>query len=291
MILNYLKLLRVSSYVKNIAIFIPVVSTQILDFEIFKEGISIFIIFSFIASSIYIFNDLCDLKSDQEHPLKKERVLASGRISEKEAKKIMLISLIMPFLLLFLFYKSDYIFYCLLYVLLNIGYSLFLKKIFLIDIIFLTTFFVLRAQIGNALISYHASNWLIFFLFFFFFTLAIIKRLAEINYLGQNMIEKNRPYQFIHYNIIKLAGYISLIISIILIFYYLANVINIDVYKKKEFLFFLIPIYILWILYLFKCVKLKKITTDPVAFAFSDIISYFFLIIVLGILFYARGLI
>lgn len=290
MILDYLKLLRVSSYVKNIAIFIPIVSTQTLDFEILKEGISIFIIFSFIASSIYIFNDLCDLKSDQEHPVKKERVLASGRISKKEAKTIMLFSLIVPFLLL-LFYKSDYIFYCLLYVLLNIGYSLFLKKIFLIDIIFLTTFFVLRAQIGNALINYHASKWLILFLIFFFFTLAIIKRLAEINYLGQNTIEKNRPYTFMHYNIIKLTGYISLLISVFLIFYYLVNVINIDVYKKKEFLFLLIPIYLIWILYLFKSVELKKITIDPVAFAFSDIISYIFLLVVLGILFYARGFI
>ena len=84
-IFNYLKLMRVKHYIKNLLIFLPISFSGKLFFS-YKLFVSFFgfISFSLISSIVYIFNDYKDIEKDKKHPVKKYRPLASGVISKND---------------------------------------------------------------------------------------------------------------------------------------------------------------------------------------------------------------
>ena len=90
-----IKLLRPHQYIKNLFVFAPLFFTFTFTFEQIIDCIVVFILFSLIASSIYILNDYMDIEEDKQHPTKKFRPLASGEISKNSAK-ILFFSLSIP---------------------------------------------------------------------------------------------------------------------------------------------------------------------------------------------------
>ena len=76
----YINLLRPHQYIKNILVFIPMLSSHSFKLETLQTSVLAFISFCLVASSCYIFNDLQDLKADKAHPTKKKRPFASGKI-------------------------------------------------------------------------------------------------------------------------------------------------------------------------------------------------------------------
>ena len=130
--MEYLKLLRVKHYLKNFLVFLPAIfSGMFFNQNIFFKAIVLFLTFSFVASIVYIINDLRDVQSDKCHPIKKNRPLASGKVSKKASIISILILLILTFILLYfsgiLFEVSTLI--LLLYFFMNVGYSLGLKNV------------------------------------------------------------------------------------------------------------------------------------------------------------------
>ena len=86
---DILSLMRVSHYIKNFFIFLPLFFIQkIFEFELFYNTFLGFIAFSLCASSIYILNDIFDIKYDRRHPTKKDRPLASGKINLIESSNL-----------------------------------------------------------------------------------------------------------------------------------------------------------------------------------------------------------
>ena len=124
--LNYIKLFRCHQYIKNSFIFVSAFfSLTIIDN--YQVLIIVFILFSLLASSVYILNDIIDCKKDQQHPYKRLRPIAKGVISRKKA---MIISIILTIIVLLgAYYVSQKLFYLLLfYYGMNVMYSLGLKK-------------------------------------------------------------------------------------------------------------------------------------------------------------------
>ena len=86
MIKNILKLMRVKHYLKNILVFLPLVfSSQLFEANYFLNTFIGFISFCFISSSVYIINDIKDVNKDRLHKIKKNRPIASGKVSIKVA--------------------------------------------------------------------------------------------------------------------------------------------------------------------------------------------------------------
>lgn len=138
-----------------------------------------FILFSTLASSIYIFNDLMDVNEDRAHPTKKYRPLASGKVSPKSAK--MLILLLSLFSLGISFVLNTELFIVLLvYFVLNIAYSLKLKHIAILDIFIIATGFVLRLFAGSAVTDISLSMWIILMTFLLAIFLALAKRRDDV---------------------------------------------------------------------------------------------------------------
>jgi 4-hydroxybenzoate polyprenyltransferase len=179
MLMNILKLIRVTNWLKNVFVFVPLIFSE----NLFNTGylfntLLAVICFSIASSIVYVINDLVDISSDREHTLKKNRPLASGAISKNTASIIIAVMLIILIALLFNF-DNNFIYVILGYILLNIAYSLKLKSIVIVDILCIAAGFMLRIVGGAIAIDVYISKWLILTTLFLSLFLAVMKRKSE----------------------------------------------------------------------------------------------------------------
>jgi 4-hydroxybenzoate polyprenyltransferase len=181
MLLALFKNMRPKQWAKNLLIFGGLVFDRQLTYAPALERTVIgFVLFCLLSSSIYLINDLSDLESDRKHPKKKHRPLASGALPVPVARVavalFMGVALVGGYLLSPLFAIA-----CVAYVLLNIGYSFWLKHMPVIDVLVLSSFYVLRVWAGVSLIVVQRfSPWIYVFTTFLALFLGIGKRRTEI---------------------------------------------------------------------------------------------------------------
>ncbi len=182
---DYCKLIRIKHWLKNGLVFLPLFfSINLLNKGMLLNSILAFIVFSITSSIVYITNDLEDVEKDKKHPIKKDRPLASGRVSIKEAKIIRAIFLIL--LGGFLWIISDrvnsnaIILIPILYIVMNLAYSKVLKNIPIIDVVIIVLGFILRVVYGGIAVDVEVSKYLYLMIIFGSFFLAFGKRRNEI---------------------------------------------------------------------------------------------------------------
>jgi 4-hydroxybenzoate polyprenyltransferase len=143
-----------------------------------------FLTFCIISGVAYIINDIADVERDREHPKKRNRPIASGKLGVKEAA----ISAIILALgsLAASFYLNLFLgLIVLAYFLLNLSYSFCLKNIIIIDVFIIASGFVFRAIAGAAAIQVKISPWLVISTLFLALFLALSKRRAELTLLAK----------------------------------------------------------------------------------------------------------
>jgi 4-hydroxybenzoate polyprenyltransferase len=152
----------------------------LLDQSAFLHTLAGAILFSVVASAVYIINDIADLEADRNHPRKKLRPIASGQLS-LEIAWIVGIGLIVVALPAAFFLSPGFLVICSLYLILNLLYSIWLKHIPLIDVIVLASFYILRVTAGVTLIEVKRfSPWLYVVTTLFALFIGLGKRRAEI---------------------------------------------------------------------------------------------------------------
>lgn len=160
---NYIKLLRVKHWIKNMLVFIPMICARQVGLENLGKCLLAFLSFSLLSSAIYILNDLRDIEQDRLHPRKKNRPLASGKVSSAAAIVLMIsvfvLSLICNIVVCGKMMSLPLVFWC-AYFLINLGYSMGLKNVALMDITLLSAGFVLRVYYGAAVLDITVSSWL-----------------------------------------------------------------------------------------------------------------------------------
>ena len=174
---NFINLIRYKSYLKNLIIFLPLfLNYTSWSIPNFSKIVLPVIFFSFLASSIYIINDLTDLEIDKKHKSKKLRPLASGLIKSKTA---IFISLFLAIISLLFFFKfSDFKIFILgvLYFIINFFYFIFLKKIKYLDIFTVSSGFFIRVFIGSIITNLTISNFFISQIILFSLFILVCKR-------------------------------------------------------------------------------------------------------------------
>lgn len=156
-----LKLLRINHWTKNLLIFFPLIfNRSLLEQELFLQIVNGWCLFSILSSMIYIFNDIRDVENDKLHPIKCRRPLPSGQISIREAWMIFAFLLLMLAVLLIYRRNQNDVFYLLLYFVLNVGYSIGLKNIPLVDIVILSVGFFVRIFYGGRVSGIPISDWM-----------------------------------------------------------------------------------------------------------------------------------
>ncbi len=180
---------RPRQWLKNGFVFIPLVfSKKFFELSSLIPVLESFLAFSFVASFVYIINDLKDLDKDKLHPIKKNRPLASGSLSVAFGLKSAIV-----FLSLALFISAlveYYLFYLIIfYVLLQLAYTFILKKYIIIDALTVSFGFIVRLFAGGVAAEVSISSWLILFVIGLSLLLAFGKRRGERTVLSEKNID------------------------------------------------------------------------------------------------------
>lgn len=180
-----LRLLRVKHYIKNILIFIPFIFGTTLGLHKIENMFAAFFAFSFMASTIYILNDLRDVEKDKLHPVKKNRPIASGKVKKGAAIMMAMLLFAGSIILNFLANPTKASFIWLgIYFILNLLYSFKLKEIPIIDIAVLVAFYIIRVYYGAAVADVPVSSWLFLTIMSAAMFLAFSKRRNELKRRG-----------------------------------------------------------------------------------------------------------
>jgi len=183
---NILIELRISHWVKNGLVFLPLIfvskATELIYIE---KTLIAFFSFCFAASSVYVINDILDLENDKKHPRKKQRPIASGKISINLALIFASVLLITSIYLANLLSPSIVVI-LLAYLVLNLFYSKRLKHVPIVDIVLVSFFYIMRVIVGGVAIGVPISGWLFLTTFFVSLFLIIGKRRSEYLISEQN---------------------------------------------------------------------------------------------------------
>jgi 4-hydroxybenzoate polyprenyltransferase len=180
MLKNILISLRIKQWVKNVFIFAPMIfSLHLFQPAYIQRSLLAFFLFSLVTGGIYIFNDILDREKDKLHPVKQNRPIASGRLSATAAG-VTAAALLAGVLLLIARFNREFFLIAVLYVGLNILYTLFLKSVVIIDTMIIALGFVLRIMIGGAVNHVILYPWILVSTFLLAIFLALIKRRQEL---------------------------------------------------------------------------------------------------------------
>jgi 4-hydroxybenzoate polyprenyltransferase len=180
--------LRLHQWTKNLLVFAALIFSQNLGHgDMVGRTVLAFLAFCFLSSSVYIINDILDAERDRAHPVKRFRPIASGKLKPGIAFFGAILLLALAGLIAwrldggppFLKVLGGYF-------LLNLAYSLFLKKMVVADVIIIAFGFLLRVAAGGLIISVALSHWLIMCTFFVATMLACCKRRAELASAGDS---------------------------------------------------------------------------------------------------------
>ena len=239
---NYIKLMRLKHSIKNLLIFVPLLfSGNFLNLYNIKVTFIGFVVFTLIASSIYIINDIRDKDKDAKHPTKCKRPIASGKIPVKNAIIFCVILFIICAILVVASNMTSYsIILLLIYFVMNLCYSFGAKNVPLLDIVILVTGFVIRVLFGGSLLNIALSNWLILTIITISFYLSLGKRRNEIERNGSNSRKVLEYYSkdFLDKNMYML-------LSTAIVFYSLWTVDGNIVQRSNNLLIWTIPIVII----------------------------------------------
>ena len=232
---DIIKLLRPQQWLKNLFVFLPLFfSGQIVYLSEWEACLMAFMAFSFTASAVYCFNDIVDATIDKLHPEKKNRPIASGRISKMTAyiTIFVMLSLAVVFVLLGDGEKVSYLLSALSsYVLINIAYSLKLKQFAIIDAFIIATGFVIRVVVGGIVTGIVLSQWIILMTFLLALFLAFAKRRDDVVIFQSSGVSMRKNIS--QYNLDFMNQVITIIGTITIVCYIMYSVSD-DVTNRFE---------------------------------------------------------
>lgn len=217
-----LQLLRPSHWVKNFFLFIPLfLSGQLFNFSKYPTLLLGFIAVSLIASSVYILNDYKDIESDKLHPEKCKRPLAAGTVTKQQAFILLGVCLIAGFLIAW-YVGATFFALLLIYFAMNIGYSMGLKNVSVLDIMIVAFGFSLRLKMGGVIAQLPITEWLNIMIFLLALFIAIGKRYDDLYLRADSGVQMRKAIK--GYSIELLNIYLAMVSGVIIVAYILYTI-------------------------------------------------------------------
>jgi 4-hydroxybenzoate polyprenyltransferase len=231
--------LRPIQWLKNLVVFAAILFSQELFIaEKFIPVLYTFIIFAAASSAMYLVNDLVDRPKDRLHFSKKLRPIAAGKLPTNLALSVSI--LLVFFSLSAAYYLSSYLFLIILiYLAIQVMYSLLLKNIIILDILAIAFAFMLRIFAGSLVVATPLSAWLILTTMMLALFLGIGKRRSELTLLGGVQAPAHRK-ALLSYPITLLDGLAFMMSTATLITYSLFT-FNAPELAQREFFAHLLP--------------------------------------------------
>jgi len=270
----YVKALRPHQWLKNTLVFLPMIAAHEFTGATIGRSLLALIAFSLVASSVYVLNDLLDLAADRAHPRKRNRPFASGSVPIAHGAWMaalpwlsgMLIALWLgpPFLLVMLSYYS-----------LTTAYSLNIKRRTIVDICVLAGLYTIRIIAGSVATGIEISLWMLAFSVFFFFSLAAVKRQAElVSSIQRGKVGADgRGYRVEDLMIISVMAIASGYNSVLVMALYLNSETVQELYSRPVLLWGICAILLYWLSRTIMLAHRGHMHDDPVVYAAKDRIS------------------
>ena len=286
----WIKAIRLHQWAKNTLIFLPLLLAHVRAAGPFVAACLAFLSFGLAASATYILNDLLDLEADRHHPRKRRRPFAAGDISPITGVATILIFLtaslalavLLPYALRALspalaFPRPwKYLEWLAIYTVSTTAYSLWLKRMVLVDVIVLSGLYTIRILAGSAATGVVVSPWLAAFSIFFFLSLAFVKRFAELESLrlrseaAGKIAVKGRGYRVSDLEQLRSFGTSSGYASVVVFALYIGNLDAAALYQHTTRLWLLVPVLLLWLSRLWLLASRGALHEDPVVYAITD---------------------
>ena len=267
--------LRLYQWVKNLLVFVVLVAAHAFsDAHLWAQAGLAFLAFGLCASSVYIVNDLLDLQLDRAHSRKRQRPFAAGRLSLKIGLSLAPVLLgaaavVAAFLppLFTLVLGTYYITTC--------AYSLWLKRVVLVDVFALASLYTLRLIAGAAAVGIEPSFWLLAFSMFLFLSLAMVKRYAEVVEVRgvDGAVAAGRGYSVVDLEVLASLGSCSAFAAVLVLALYINSEAVASLYRLPQAIWLLCPLLLYWLSRLWIGARRGKIDDDPIVFALRDRVS------------------
>jgi len=272
-----LRALRIHQWAKNTLLFVPLLAShRILEWPLVWNGLVAFLAFGACASSVYLLNDLLDLADDRQHPTKRNRPLASGTLPVLHALFLIPALLFGAFTLAL--WQLPPLFAAVLggYYLLTMAYSLWLKRVVMLDVVTLAMLYTARVIAGAVAMSLVATFWILAFCMFIFLSLAFVKRYTELHdarQKGKRGKSAGRGYYPADFELLASLGGASGYLSVLVLALYINEAASETLYRTPEWMWAACPLLLFWLSRVWLLAHRGQMHDDPIVFALRDPVS------------------
>ena len=270
-----LESLRPHQWLKNALVFVPLAAAHRLGEPLLLARTArAFLAFSLCASAVYLLNDLRDAPADRQHPHKRLRPIASGRLPHDLA--LALAGTLLAGSAAVAWPLGVPVGLTLAaYVLLMIGYTLRLKSIVLLDALVLAAGYALRVLAGAVAVAILPSARLLAFCIFLFFSLALVKRYAELALLRtrDGAAAHARAYLLEDQEFMVALGISCGALSVLVLALYMSSETVVRLYSRGGFIWLTCVLLLYWISHMWLMAHRGRMSDDPLVFAVKDPLS------------------
>ena len=270
---KYLRLIRPQHWIKNVFVLVPMFFGGILfDATTLASGLAVFMAFSFIASSVYCYNDIVDADADRHHPVKCRRPIASGEVKVAQAYLLMALMAVLSAAMLLLLpvsVRTGTAVVVAVYYVLNLAYCSKLKQYAVLDVCIVAFGFVLRIVAGGVAEEVDLSNWIVLMTFLLTLFLSFAKRRDDV--LRMNETGEAPRHNTIRYNLTFINQAITITASVTLVCYIMYTVSpEVVSHFGSRYLYLTSVFVLLGLLRYIQIAVVDKKSGDPVKVALTD---------------------
>ena len=270
---KYLRLIRPQHWIKNVFVLVPMFFGGVLfDLTAIESGLLVFMVFSFIASSIYCYNDIVDADADRHHPVKCRRPIASGEVSVSRGYLLMAVMAVLSAIMVMLLpspVRMGTAVVVAIYYVLNLAYCSKLKQYAVLDVCIVAFGFVLRIVAGGVAEEVALSQWIVLMTFLLTLFLSFAKRRDDV--LRMNETGEAPRHNTIRYNLTFINQAITITASVTLVCYIMYTVSpEVEEHFKSQYLYLTSVFVLLGLLRYIQIAVVDKKSGDPVKVALTD---------------------
>lgn len=270
---KYLRLIRPQHWIKNVFVLVPMFFGGVLfDLTAIESGLLVFMAFSFIASSIYCYNDIVDADADRHHPVKCCRPIASGEVSVSRGYLLMAVMAVLSAIMVMLLpspVRMGTAVVVAIYYVLNLAYCSKLKQYAVLDVCIVAFGFVLRIVAGGVAEEVALSQWIVLMTFLLTLFLSFAKRRDDV--LRMNETGEAPRHNTIRYNLTFINQAITITASVTLVCYIMYTVSpEVEEHFKSQYLYLTSVFVLLGLLRYIQIAVVDKKSGDPVKVALTD---------------------
>ncbi|MGE8284212.1 MAG: UbiA family prenyltransferase [Stenotrophomonas lactitubi] len=268
----WVKALRPHQWLKNLLVLVPLLTAhRFLEPDAVSQAVLAFAAFSLCASGVYLLNDLFDLQADRQHPRKRLRPFAAGRLPLLHGLLAAPLLTATGLLLAWLC-SPAFAGVLMLYYALTLAYSLRLKRVVMLDVVLLAGLYTVRIIGGTIAIGAELSFWLLAFSMFIFLSLALLKRYTELHaVLARGKTSASgRGYGVEDLPLLQSLGAASGYIAVMVMALYINSPESIELYRHPKLLWLICPVLLYWVSRAWVVAHRGDMHDDPIVFAATD---------------------